>query len=213
MERLIKRKDINTPDYWNGLYTNGERRGWWHNFIPLGSIETFFRAEILKQLDKNKNSKFIEIGGGNGAGAEIIRGEFPSLEVWNLDISSTAIEQGSKKYPLIHQVCFNLNSNIDSLSLNNSFDIILCQETIEHIENLQSALDQIMKLLKINGVCCFSFPNNEGYTGGFEHIWTFDHNSIPKLFYKYTNEIIICNFQPFGKNTHLHLLVKFYKTK
>ncbi len=211
MEKL-NRPDLNTKEYWDKLYDGKERKGWWINSTPLGSVKTFMGREIEAKINESK-LKFIEIGGGNGAGASIIKSEFTELDVYNLDISNTAIKQGSKKFSNIKQVCFNLNNNIDTLGLNNKFDIVLCQETIEHLNNMLFGIEQIMKLLKIGGIACFSFPNNEKYTGGAEHLWTFDHNSIPILFYTYTNEVTVCNFRPFGKNPHLHLLTKFVKTK
>ena len=211
MEKL-NRPDVNTKEYWDKLYKNGERRGWWHNSTAPGSIRTFFKKDILEKIHNGENN-FIEVGGGNGAGADIIKEEFKNINVWNLDISATAIETGKKKFPTVNQVCFDLQKNIDILNLNNTFNILLCQETIEHIENLAFSLDQIMKLLKIGGVACFTFPNSEKYTGGFEHIWSFNHDSIPKLFYKYTDEVTVCNFKPFEKNSHIHLLTKFKKQR
>lgn len=211
MQRL-NRKDINTIDYWNGLYTKGERAGWFHHPKKEGSIKTFFHQEIQEMIE-NGGYNFIEIGGGTGLGVEIVRKDYPDLECFNLDISSKAVERGKVKYPKVRHICHDLKNDTEVLKLSDTFSILICQEVIEHLERIQISINYIMKLVKLGGVCFFSFPFNEQHNGGAEHIYTFDYNSIYKLFFKYTDEVTVCNYQPFINSKHLHLAVKFFKTK
>lgn len=59
MQRL-NRKDINTIDYWNGLYTKGERAGWFHHPKKEGSIKTFFHFLLMNSI-MEEQSIFIHL--------------------------------------------------------------------------------------------------------------------------------------------------------
>jgi 2-polyprenyl-3-methyl-5-hydroxy-6-metoxy-1,4-benzoquinol methylase len=41
-----------------------------------------------------------------------------------------------------------------------SFDCVVCTEVIEHLEDPQAAVDNILKLLKSDGLFMFSVPDN-----------------------------------------------------
>lgn len=209
----LNRPDVNSQSYWDNLYRagTGERAGWFHHSKPEGAIKTFFDKEIKNKI-KIGETRFIEIGGGTGMGAEIVRVDYPRLICCNLDISFKATERGKKKYPFIQQICFDLNNNTEALGLNNRFDILVCQETLEHLREPIQSMGYIMGFLRIGGVAFFSFPYNEQYNGGAEHINSFDYNDIPRLFYKFTSELTVTNYQPFN-GANLHFAAKFRRTK
>jgi ubiquinone/menaquinone biosynthesis C-methylase UbiE len=206
----LDRADINTKGYWNEMYNGKQRGGWWFNMQqPDQSHLKDFLVNDIQGI--GCNAKLIEIGGGDGYSANRIRMECDNIEAWNLDISSLAIEAGKAKYPDVQHICCDLLQPVEHLTLNSYFDILICQEVIEHLADVHTGIKHIISFLKPGGLACFTFPNNEGNAGSEEHLWSFTHNDLPELFFRYTDEIVVCDFRPFNPN-HLHILVKFKKT-
>lgn len=207
----LNRSDINTKEYWDKNYRKGERGGWWKMDKPTGSISTYMSKEIEQAIEANKEAKLIEIGGGTGLGGQRILADHPKIKVYNVDISPYAIEVGTEKYPEITHLCWDANTKSTSLSLANQFDILITQETLEHLKNPQVSLCEMMKLVKLGGCVFIGTPLNEGSTGGAEHIHTFSYEETMRWLFRYTGEVTVCHFSPIGNN--LHLGVKFCKTK
>ena len=210
----LNRPDVNTLEYWNNNYKKGERGGWWRNTKPLGEIKTFLSKELdlfVTDMPKGYKPKLIEIGGGTGLGGSRVLNDYPQLELYNLDISTYATEVGKEKYPNIKQVCWDCNQDSKSLGLDNKFDFLIAQEVLEHLKNPVQSLKYMMNLLKIRGYAFIGTPYREGYTGGPEHIQSFEYADIPGLFFQFTDEVTVCNFMPIGAN--LHMGIKFKKTK
>jgi len=203
----LSRPDINTQEYWNNNYKRGERGGWWTMDRPQASIKTYMSKEIAQ----TPNGKLIEIGGGSGLGPQRILADYPQLDIYNADISDYAIELGKEKYPSITHLVWDANTNSASLKLANQFDILVTQETLEHLKQPKQSLQYMMKLLKVGGYAFIGTPLNEGDTGGAEHIHTFSYEETMRWLFAYTSEVTVCHFTPIGNN--LHLGVKFQKTK
>jgi SAM-dependent methyltransferase len=63
-------------------------------------------------------------------------------------------------YKTLHPLC----ADMSSLPYNNeSFDILCCLDTLEHIKNDQSAIDEISRVLKKNGICIITVPHRSDY--------------------------------------------------
>ncbi len=206
--RKLDRADINTVEYWNKMYDGYQRGGWWFNMQQPS--QNHLKDFLFTDIQARGQSKFIEIGGGDGYSANQIMSECDGLEAWNLDISSLAIETGKAKYPDVQHRCCNLLQPVEHLNLGSSFDILLAQEVIEHLSDVHLGMKHIMSFLKPGGLACFTFPNNEGNTGSKEHLWSFTYDDLPELFFGHTDEIMVCNFRPFNPS-HLHICVKFTK--
>jgi len=73
---------------------------------------------------------------------------FPKSKVIGVDAYKEAITYAKKKYPHVvflvadaHELPFNKNT----------FDLCICYETIEHVENPQKMLQEIGRVIKRNG--------------------------------------------------------------
>ena len=110
-----------------------------------GVVET-----IISDIGNIQNgTNFLNLGGGVGQLSSIF--EYIGFDVTNTDIN---IENQDKKNI---KVDFN---NTDSLPLpENSFDIVLCQEVIEHIENPWRLLRMARRYIKEKGILYLTTPN------------------------------------------------------
>jgi 2-polyprenyl-3-methyl-5-hydroxy-6-metoxy-1,4-benzoquinol methylase len=112
-----------------------------------GVIETI--VTDIGFANKNEKTKLLNLGGGVGQLTSIF--EYLGYDVTNTDI---AIENQDEKNI---KVDFN---NTDLLPLpEKSFDIVLCQEVIEHIENPWRLLRMARKYLKEGGLLYLTTPN------------------------------------------------------
>lgn len=195
--RRIDRTDINTPEHWNALYTESERGGWlcsgwkFDGLVVQSNLDKF----LYPQMAGAKSC--IEIGGGTGYGMNILSQAFPSIELWNVDISDVAVEKGKKQFPHIHHIAHDIHN---PLNIGRQFDVLLCQEVIEHLSNPYIGVANMMDILTSDGLACFTAPYNECNEDAIEHLWTYNYNSVPELFFKYTDEVSVFRFTPIGGN-------------
>jgi len=111
-----------------------------------GVIET-----IITELTSNKTNggKILNLGGGTGQVSSIY--ESIGFNVYNLDIDVTQEDNKNIKY--------DLNQETQIPFPDKSFDVILCQEIIEHIENPWKLLREAKRLLKDTGTIIVTTPN------------------------------------------------------
>lgn len=204
MRSLNRQANLNTTVEWNKLYQTENRPGWWND-----GLKRFLVNEIHLQIEFN-HYNYIEIGGGLGCAASIIKAEFPLLNCCNVDFSAEAIKRGKELYPEITHICHDVHYPF-AQELWGSGDILICQEVIEHLENPPLGIQNIMAILKTGGLACFTFPYAEGEQDGFLHLWSFDYSELRDIFFPFTDEIIVCKLVPLSKYPNLWGCIKFWK--
>lgn len=88
----------------------------------------------------------------------------------------------------IAQVDFVLNicKNNECIIPNESFDIIVCTEVLEHTTNPFSAVSEIHRLLKPKGVVYVTTPFNFRIHGPLPDCWRFTEHGLRELFKNFT---------------------------
>ena len=97
---------------------------------------------------------------------------FKLAKISTLDIDSNS----SATY--IADIC-NDNSN---LIPSNYFDIIICTEVLEHTLNPFSAVNEIYRILKPDGICFVTTPFNFRIHGPLPDCWRFTEHALRHLF-------------------------------
>jgi len=111
-----------------------------------------FAVSIIEQYKKCASLNILDLGSGEGGTAAFL--SFKN-KVVSTDISFTRLKRQSAfryKYKI----------NADALNLpfkKNSFDIIILQDVIEHIQGNESLLLDLSDLLKWDGIIYLSTPN------------------------------------------------------
>lgn len=140
---------------------NGERYST-ENREPKSSYEHWHRYIFAKNFVNGKN--ILDIACGEGYGAFFLADH--ASNVIGVDIDPEAIKYASKHYK--KENLKYLQGDIAKLpiKLNNSIDVIVCFETIEHVdENAQlKFMLEAKRLLKKDGLLIISTPNKELYT-------------------------------------------------
>lgn len=119
--------------------------------------DTLRRLEVVNEdllPEDIANKKVLDAGCGTGwfAGAANKR----KANVTAMDIGPDLLQKVSKKYPNISTV---EGSVMNMPFSDNSFDIVISSEVIEHVENPEKAIAEISRVLKPNGIAIITTPN------------------------------------------------------
>lgn len=112
---------------------------------------------LLKELDPNPDDKILDVGCGDGYYLYLLS----NLGNFNL----TGIDSDKKALIAANIQVKNKNMKLileDIMSMpfkDESFDKIICSEVLEHLDNDKSALIEMKRVLKKNGVLCITVPH------------------------------------------------------
>jgi 2-polyprenyl-6-hydroxyphenyl methylase/3-demethylubiquinone-9 3-methyltransferase len=114
------------------------------------------RFEIVKNLILSKQPNIVlDVGCGSGYLAFLLEQENPRIFVHGFDVSLEALKLATslnKKY--------KLDINYQNIPENdNSYDIVVCSEVLEHLINVRHCLMEINRVLKDQGKLIVTAPN------------------------------------------------------
>jgi 2-polyprenyl-3-methyl-5-hydroxy-6-metoxy-1,4-benzoquinol methylase len=112
------------------------------------------RFEIIYNLiATKKHLKLLDVGCGDGFFLDKIKDI--DLEVYGIDISKKRIERAAKKSRATLFQCVAEKMPFKK----NFFDIIVCTDVLEHVQNPLQVINEIKRVCKENGIVFVSFPN------------------------------------------------------
>lgn len=128
------------------------------------------RNEMLSFIDFPVK-KSLDIGCGRGGYLDLLKSVYPDLETWGLEIDNESGEIAKAKG---HKVLVgNAEEMIDSLP-DNYFDLISCNDVLEHFINPYDILKRLKSKLKDDGKLISSMPNIRYYKPMFEYVFKGD---------------------------------------
>ena len=129
-----------------------EYREYIRKFIPSPTLNLVAK-KICERIEKDvgKNGKVLVAGCGKGGeGISGFSNEFLRKNVFGLDIRETEFTDVIGD---IHDMPFD----------DETFDAVICQSTLEHIRNVDTALDEIDRVLVDKGYLYLDVPFLQGY--------------------------------------------------
>lgn len=127
-----------------------------------------FLNEYGKKYD-NKDNVLLDIAPQDHEGA---RPYFPESKIETLDVSK---DSGAT---YIADLC----SNNKHIIKDDTFDVIVCTEVLEHTLQPFDAVDEIKRILKPNGTVLLSVPYNFRIHGPLPDCWRFTEHGLRALF-------------------------------
>lgn len=108
----------------------------------FGPFSRHYRRIILSLVEPLAFSTVLDIGCGEGSLLTGIRGLHPGVAVSGIDVSDSALDLARQKLP--DGEFWNLD--ITARALEQQFDLVLCSEVLEHLEDDVSALEHIARM-------------------------------------------------------------------
>lgn len=114
--------------------------------------------------------KVLDYGAGSGLYAPLWISLFPSAELNFCDISSVAMEKFKAKYPQYADGYHLLVEGQAAAFPDNSFDVVVSVEVMEHVRNIAFYLQDIHRLLKPGGYFIWTTPCANRFS--IEHVFS-----------------------------------------
>lgn len=167
--------DINTPEKYDELF-----------FGPR-SHEMLAHPYVIKQLKDLKlpGQPILDIGCGLGRYFTA----FDGCPIFGTELSTKCIEFIKNNYPNVNVQQWFAGTPLPFE--NNFFNLIWAGDILEHVENPQTFVKDIIRILQINGHALFSTPV-ENKIPCAEHLWYFSMTDIQTIFCNYKTQINIC---------------------
>lgn len=136
--------------------------------------------------------KCLDIGCASGYMISQIATLYPQSEYFGIDVYDKAISYARKHY--LH-IKFQVASADKLPFKNNSFDLIICYETIEHVEHPLECLKEMRRILNKDGtvilamdsgsllfrIVWFFWENTKGKVWKGAHLHPFHHSQLEQL--------------------------------
>lgn len=115
-----------------------------------------FRDRVIFGFIKKEHKDILDIGCGEGITLEKLINRYKDSKIIN------GIDVLKENIKICHDLGLPVSENsVYNLQIeNNSVDLCILSEVIEHLENINMALKNINRILKPNGVVIIVFPND-----------------------------------------------------
>lgn len=159
--RKVFNEVYNRPDYmFKYAIGLGASQLFWENHIK---VFEFYKENLVKKI--KKNSQIVEVGMGHGLfTAEIFKKHKKANSIM-IDVSPMCLKF-AKEMSLIsgakeNNIVINKTDVQKKIMLeDNSVDVLLLGEIIEHLGEGRKVMKKLSKKMKKNGICYFSTPAN-----------------------------------------------------
>lgn len=142
---------------------------------------------LLQKASRGKKCKILDIGAGTGEDLKVIT-KFG--DVFVIDIEKKAIDLISQDLVAEKQVADVLDIPYDD----NSFDIVVCFDVLEHVEDDAKAVAEILRVLKPGGSFVFTVPAfnciYSEHDRKLHHFRRYNKKSISLLLKDFTRETL-----------------------
>ncbi len=164
----------------NLLKDTGERMVPEFHKGSLMHAEHLTRYETAEKLAKKK--VVLDIACGSGYGTKILARS--ARKVYGVDIDKDTIKYAQQKFDAPN-IEYKVGDGIKIPLEDNSIELVVTFETIEHIKNYSQFINEIKRVLKPDGLVIVSTPNDiEFAEGNHFHIHEFTFDELMKLLKK-----------------------------
>lgn len=113
-------------------------------------------SDFYSHLQSQRVSRVCDLGSGLGRNLPALRQSFPSARIIAVDLSWKALHAPS------HGRFSTQPVQGDALSIpakDQMFDLVACTEVLEHVADLDKAVEEIARVVRSGGCAVFSSPN------------------------------------------------------
>lgn len=129
------------PDDYFARFSTKKYRN--ENPIQRALIRRFVSALHDLFIEASPLSTVLEVGVGEGFISGYLSEKFPSIRFTGVDLAAADIDKLREKFP---RVDARVASAYDVGKLGGGFDLVICAEVLEHLDDPERALDQMISL-------------------------------------------------------------------
>ena len=155
-----------------------------HDSLGDHPIDVYSRKLCIRSLKKYKNGSnflILEIGCSSGKLIELIKSELNFLKIVGSDVVREPLHELADKINDVPLLKFDILQNPLP---DESFDVIIALNVLEHIEDDTKALQNIYRLLKKDGIFIFELPAfqslYDSYDSELQHFRRYNKSNILK---------------------------------
>lgn len=131
------------PDVdYNAVWT-----GEWDDMRRYGPMARHSRRLMRRMTDDLKPRSILDIGGGEGSLLAVLGAAHPGAQMMGTDLAATAVELARARMPQAEFAVLDVVKD----RLARTFDLIVCSDVVEHIEDDQSALNNMAAMTNPGG--------------------------------------------------------------
>ena len=165
--KKLNNVNINTPDYFDSQFS-----------VKKIDFENTLRQSKYLELIGEGVETVIEVGCGMSAFCPMAMVKYPN--VWGLDFAQESIERLREVYTKVQYV---VGDALNTPFKDKFFDAVVAGEIIEHFEEPQKFVDELVRICKPGGRVILSTPHLE--FNDPEHLWEFEEQDLHDMFSKY----------------------------
>jgi len=196
-----------------------QKRGAYHwqqianNIFTFNAYVSARYQQVLKVIPKDKSLKILDIGCGDGVLSWKLFNQTKS-KITGVDTDEHSLKFARKEIQKRNARANFIKANAHKLPFkNNSFDVIIATEIIEHLEKPQIMLREIKRVLKPKGQVIITTPIKLSETPQDKmHVKEYTSLELKNLLNKYFDKVTIKTSHPVWlKNLYTFTLVKIGK--
>jgi 2-polyprenyl-3-methyl-5-hydroxy-6-metoxy-1,4-benzoquinol methylase len=107
-----------------------------------------------------ENKLVLDIACGCGMGTKMLASR--ALRVHGYDIDKESIDFAKEHYNALN-IKYDVGDIKQIPEIDSLFDTVVSVETFEHVEEVEKVISEVYRVLKPNGIWCFTTPNGERY--------------------------------------------------
>lgn len=126
------------------------------NELKIKFIYKWIFKELRTLSGSGGNFDLLEVGSGPGVFLDLLSKEFPSGKLHGVDISEDLVRFSRK---INGEINYQVGDACNLPCNSSTFDYVISQHVIEHIEDTSNFLEEIKRVLKPGGYFIFCTPN------------------------------------------------------
>ena len=111
---------------------------------------------LLRHLDLSGSPTLLDVGCGNGELLRLIDARWPGRRLSGVDLSQSVVEQNRQALPSMEFFRADLTKPDDALPA--GFDVVVCTEVIEHLDDSALAVKRLAEAVKPGGHVIITCP-------------------------------------------------------
>ena len=129
-----------------------------------------------------KGKIVLDIASGSGYGTKLLANS--AKKVFGVDIDKSAVEYAKQNFSASN-IEFKVGDGEKIPLEDNSVDVVITFETIEHVKDYKKFIKEIKRVLKKDGIAIISTPNDLEFTeGNHFHLHEFEYTELTDLLRK-----------------------------